>query len=213
MVAFQHTVDNFKRQFAHLEAGGRGQDRHLGQATSLPRERVRDFQSEAAKYMSRGAHHMSGVPGATAYGVSSGAPPSVYGQPHGVEVEDPNRAIEMLGSSVEKMLVMDAANGYTTSSGGYLYPQQVAPAGQVMPGQPMPPPPTQYPGVVPAYAYASAPTVVPGMQQAAAAGMHSGVTPGQHPHGVAGIPGRPEYAASQQQQYHQNLVRSNSSAS
>ena len=39
-------VDNFKRQFAHLEGGGKGPAAHLGQATSLPRERVREFQSE-----------------------------------------------------------------------------------------------------------------------------------------------------------------------
>lgn len=53
-----HAVDNFKRQFAHLEGGGKG-TAHLGQATSLPRERVREFQSEAAKYLQR-TQHMSG---------------------------------------------------------------------------------------------------------------------------------------------------------
>ena len=216
----QLAVDNFKRQFAHLEAGGRGQDRHLGQATSLPRERVRDFQSEAAKYMTRGAHHMSGVVGATAY-ASSAAPATtggVYGQSagRGMEAEDPSRAIEMLGSSVEKMLVMDAANGYGTSSGGYLYPQAQAPSAPV-PGQP--PPPTQDPGVAPAYAYASAP--MPG-QAPGVGGMHHRVASGQ-PLGAqlaqsaAGVPGRQGYAPpqqqqQQQQQYQQNLVRSNSSA-
>ena len=51
-------VDYFKRQFAHLESGGMGQhvqrgmhNGHLGQATSLPRERVKEFQHEAARYM------------------------------------------------------------------------------------------------------------------------------------------------------------------
>jgi hypothetical protein len=58
-------VDNFKRQFAHLEGGGKGPAAHLGQATSLPRERVREFQSEAAKYLAGrgGTQHMSGAPG------------------------------------------------------------------------------------------------------------------------------------------------------
>jgi len=49
---YPSAVDNFKRQFAHLESGmplPRGSTR-LGQATSLPRERVVDFQSEASKY-------------------------------------------------------------------------------------------------------------------------------------------------------------------
>jgi hypothetical protein len=42
-----------------------------------------------------------------------------------------------LGSSVEKMSVIDAANGYRTTAGGYLQPHQA-------------PPPTQYPGAFPA---------------------------------------------------------------
>lgn len=69
---YPSAVDNFKRQFAHLEAGGRGQaNPHLGQATSLPRERVSEFRSEAAKYLAaqgRSTQHMSGVAAATAYG-------------------------------------------------------------------------------------------------------------------------------------------------
>jgi len=46
-------VDNFRRQFDHLDAGGQGRPPgpNLGQATSLPRERVREFQHEAARYM------------------------------------------------------------------------------------------------------------------------------------------------------------------
>ena len=40
-------------RFAHLEGGGapgKGQG-NLGQATSLPRERVKEFQHEAQRYM------------------------------------------------------------------------------------------------------------------------------------------------------------------
>ncbi len=46
-------VDNFRRQFDHLDNGGQGRPPgpNLGQATSLPRERVREFQHEAARYM------------------------------------------------------------------------------------------------------------------------------------------------------------------
>ena len=48
-------VDNFRRQFDHLDAGGQGRPPgpNLGQATSLPRERVREFQHEAARYMNQ----------------------------------------------------------------------------------------------------------------------------------------------------------------
>ncbi len=53
---YPSAVDNFKRQFAHLEAGGQGRApnaHNLGQAQSLPRERVREFQSEAQRYAVR----------------------------------------------------------------------------------------------------------------------------------------------------------------
>lgn len=65
-LSYPSAVDNFKRQFAYLEAGGvpggeaalsrtgtekEGGQRPLGGAQSLPRERVQDFQLEAAKYM------------------------------------------------------------------------------------------------------------------------------------------------------------------
>ncbi|KAK9822048.1 hypothetical protein WJX74_003169 [Apatococcus lobatus] len=74
---YPSAVDNFKRQFAHLESsaaagqdlGGRqGQQRgqsqkNLGQATSLPRERVKEFQSEAQMYMQ---HQHPGHPHAAA---------------------------------------------------------------------------------------------------------------------------------------------------
>jgi len=65
---YPSAVDNFKRQFMHLEGGGvlpGGQLNGAGQvarngmsggrpivaATSLPRERVQDFQNEAARYL------------------------------------------------------------------------------------------------------------------------------------------------------------------
>ncbi|WIA21873.1 hypothetical protein OEZ85_004249 [Tetradesmus obliquus] len=58
---YPSAVDNFKRQFMHLEGGGQpgsAQPRPNGQqgrpivaATSLPRERMGEFQNEAAKYM------------------------------------------------------------------------------------------------------------------------------------------------------------------
>ena len=51
---YPSAVDNFRRQFDHLEAGGSGRPLgpNLGQATSLPRERVREFQHEAQRYLS-----------------------------------------------------------------------------------------------------------------------------------------------------------------
>lgn len=58
---YPSAVDNFKRQFIHLEGGGApgsAQPRPTGTngrpivaATSLPRERMGEFQNEAAKYM------------------------------------------------------------------------------------------------------------------------------------------------------------------
>lgn len=136
---YPSAVDNFKRQFAHLEAGGAGPHHVLGQATSLPRERVADFQAEAAKYLQRGGKSMSGVAGAAAYGavphgsVGAGGSSHLYGT--SVEMAD-SRAVELLGTSVEKMSVIDAANGYPTNSGGYMHPH-LAGGG--------PPPPTQFP--------------------------------------------------------------------
>lgn len=46
-------LDNFKRQFMHLEGGGNIQrkDSRIAQATSLPKERVAEFQHEAQKYL------------------------------------------------------------------------------------------------------------------------------------------------------------------
>lgn len=136
-------MDNFRRQFAHLESGGKGQDRHLGQATSLPRERIRDFQSEAQRYGTRGgAHHMSGVSGAMAYvpapvpvtepaPVPAAAPAYVGGS---MDMEESSRAVEFLGSSVERMSVMDAGNGHVAAQ-DYAHARRSHD----------PPPPTRYP--------------------------------------------------------------------
>jgi hypothetical protein len=156
---YPSAVDNFKRQFAHLEAGGRGQaNPHLGQATSLPRERVSEFRSEAAKYLAaqgRSTQHMSGVAAAAAYSsqpavnhavygghpaaaaAGYGVPPPAY--PYGSSV-DMEGAVEMLGSSVEKMSMIDAHSGFPTDASGYMHHQG------------KPPPPTQYPGAPPAAA-------------------------------------------------------------
>lgn len=117
---YPSAVDKFKRQFAELEAradgsgagakadgrgaaGGAGTAGNgLGQATSLPRERVREFQHEASKYNGKPAHggghasavhdlgagvrNMSVVEGGGASvpppGVPNGAPPRGYHHPH-----------------------------------------------------------------------------------------------------------------------------------
>jgi hypothetical protein len=118
---YPSAVDNFKRQFAHLEAGGRGQaNPHLGQATSLPRERVSEFRSEAAKYLAaqgRSTQHMSGVAAAAAYSsqpavnhavygghpaaaaAGYGVPPPAY--PYGSSV-DMEGAVEMVGGALRR---------------------------------------------------------------------------------------------------------------
>jgi len=167
---YPSAVDNFKRQFAHLEAGGQGQHHALGQATSLPRERVREFQSEAAKYATAYQRGMSGVSAASAYPQQQQQQPLVPGYPTGYPSVPPppqsqaasvggggtngsgmphhhhqqqqhyqqyhqhamvnnysnsnsnDRVVEMLGSSVEKMSMIDAAAGYQTTVGGYLQP-------------------------------------------------------------------------------------------
>ena len=114
-------VDNFKRQFQHLESGGTmtgkgaaGAGPHLGQATSLPRERVPDFREEASRYLRNNSIHgggtsvggMSGMSGASRGGsMSSSGRPSedgLYGR--SVDMED---QINLLGSSVDQMHVGD----------------------------------------------------------------------------------------------------------
>ena len=172
---YPSAVDNFKRQFAHLEAGGRGQaNPNLGQvggqggrwgravssqcfaaalcriagvaatcstctiwrlgapaccfhnatipltacrqddnplllpqATSLPRERVGEFRSEAQKYLTaqRGVtQHMSGVAGATAYQQQAAAAVGGNGSgaayPYGSSV-DMEGAVEMVSGPAE----------------------------------------------------------------------------------------------------------------
>ena len=59
---YPSAVDNFRRQFAHLEGGGTGKAPagNLGQATSLPRERIKEFQHEAQRYINGAS--ASGVP-------------------------------------------------------------------------------------------------------------------------------------------------------
>jgi serine/threonine protein kinase len=190
---YPSAVDNFKRQFAHLEAGGAGQHHALGQATSLPRESVAEFQAEAAKY---GIHHRGGPPVKSMSGVSGAAAYSANPHMYGTSVEMADaRAVELLGSSVEKMSVIDAANGYTTNRGGYMHPQQQSSAvGGGVGG----PPPTQYPGV---YHPPGGAVPPPG---AAAVGGHQ-----------AGDQYQQQYAAAQtvaKQAYNSSLLRSNSSA-
>ena len=89
---YPSAVDNFKRQFAHLEgaagggygAPGAGGRNNLGQATSLPRERVKEFQSEASRYL-----------------------------PGQQIPAQPSRAVDTLGSGVRNMSVLEQAqNGY-----------------------------------------------------------------------------------------------------
>ncbi|BDA42491.1 Mitogen-activated protein kinase 15 [Coccomyxa sp. Obi] len=84
---YPSAVDNFKRQFAHLEGGGvpgrmPGHNGNLGQATSLPRERVKDFQTEAQRYV-----------------------PQVWDR------QGARAAVESIGSGVGKMSVVEG-NGY-----------------------------------------------------------------------------------------------------
>lgn len=70
---YPSAVDNFRRQFAHLEAGGTGKAPagNLGQATSLPRERIKDFQHEAQRYMT----------GSSAVGTSTPSQPQQHMAP------------------------------------------------------------------------------------------------------------------------------------
>jgi serine/threonine protein kinase len=97
---YPSAVDHFKRQFQHLEAGGKGAHHALGQSTSLPRERIPDFRAEASRYLKKQAQTSTGVAGhdraqddQLPYGTS-------------VDMHDA-KAIEMLGSSVEQMHVGD----------------------------------------------------------------------------------------------------------
>ena len=67
------------------------------QATSLPRERVRDFQHEAQRYMS-----------------AQGAGDSRAAANHGT-----THAVDSLGSGVRNMSVMEQNSANATSTGGY----------------------------------------------------------------------------------------------
>ena len=103
-------VDTFKRQFQHLEAGGKGAHSHLGQATSLPRERIPDFREEASRYLRNNS--ISGT-GGSGMGGSSGlgrrsSEEGVYNpyEPLGnsVDMVD-SKVMDLLGSSIEQMHV------------------------------------------------------------------------------------------------------------
>lgn len=88
---YPSAIDKFKRQFADLEAGGAGPNggRNLGQATSLPRERIRDFQHEASKYAP------AAVAAHAAAGVGAGCRPGL----------PPATSVNELGYSVKNMSV------------------------------------------------------------------------------------------------------------
>ncbi len=158
---YPSAVDQFKRQFAHLEAGGRGPAHALGQATSLPRERVPEFQAEAARYAAAAAggagrapppRAMSGVAGVAAYGAAPGYAAAAAAGGYG----DLPQAVDMLGGSVERMSVIDAAAGLpgygvgSVPSGGFGGPPGSVPSAGFAgagapPPAPGPPPPTAYP--------------------------------------------------------------------
>lgn len=141
---YPSAVENFKRQFAHLESGGKGAHHALGQATSLPRERVADFQAEASKYLSRRrdvAGSMTG--GNNTRPLHPGTSADLYGT--SVEMLDA-RAIELLGSSVEKMCVVDDSK---RPLGDRVHGAPPPPTHHTHGG---PPPPTQYPPSGPFYA-------------------------------------------------------------
>ncbi|CAK0762678.1 Mitogen-activated protein kinase 17 [Coccomyxa viridis] len=87
---YPSAVDNFKRQFAHLEGGGvagKAGQQNLGQATSLPRERVKDFQNEAQRYI-------------------------VGGAPQAWDRYGARAAVEGIGSQVRNLSVQQQTNGY-----------------------------------------------------------------------------------------------------
>lgn len=95
---YPSAVDNFKRQFQHLEAGGKGAHHTLGQSTSLPRERIPDFRAEASRYLKK----------QTSNSGSGSERPQEDQLPYGTSVDMYDaKAIEMLGSSVEQMHVGD----------------------------------------------------------------------------------------------------------
>lgn len=98
---YPSAVDNFKRQFQHMEAGGKGAYHALGQSTSLPRERVPDFRAEASRYLKKQTQ-------SSATSDSGSARHQEEHLPYGTSVDMHDaKAIEMLGSSVEQMHVGD----------------------------------------------------------------------------------------------------------
>ena len=114
-------VDNFKRQFQHLEAGGTGAHSHLGQATSLPRERVPDFREEANRYLRNNSMSGGGSSGTGRRSIEEG----LYGR--SVDMVD-SKAIDLLGSSVEQMYVgSPPRSGSQQSRGGYDHRYKIPP--------------------------------------------------------------------------------------
>lgn len=66
---FPSALDNFKRQFMHLEAGGtmsKSAQKAIVPSTSLPQEKIREFQAEAARYMPQQPGMPAAVPAASA---------------------------------------------------------------------------------------------------------------------------------------------------
>ncbi len=105
---YPSAIDKFKRQFADLESGGAAANGRngLGQATSLPRERVRDFQQEASKYA--GGPPPAGVAAHAGAGVVAGGPGCRPGLPPATS------AVNELGYSVKNMTV-DGRHAMTAS--------------------------------------------------------------------------------------------------
>lgn len=102
---FPSAVDNFKRQFAHLEGGGKPGTGNLGQATSLPRERVREFQHEAQRYLQKQQPPSYMPPGGA-------PPPTQYPGPPMYDQHNAQQraAVDRLQSSVQNMTVVE--NGH-----------------------------------------------------------------------------------------------------
>lgn len=104
-LSYPSAVDNFKRQFAYLEGGGvpggeaamsrsgTGSGRALGGAQSLPRERVQDFQQEAAKYANDQAAKTAAIQESS----------------EEQDNEDGDKNISNLGAGVQNMKVADTS--------------------------------------------------------------------------------------------------------
>ena len=107
-LSYPSAVDNFKRQFAYLEGGGvpggdaalsRSGTGRLGPSQSLPRERVSDFQQEAAKYTNEQAQTKASD------------------QKGDTEPTKSEGTISNLGDAVQNMKVEEGANGSSAEKG------------------------------------------------------------------------------------------------